>query len=203
MAAHKPTLIGGRPVLLAAVLCTGVAVGVLAKPLWTQDAAAALTRAPAPVSQPAARTVPSLIQAVAAPVTRQAQRYEIDERTLTDGANAWLRGRTLGATPLGSATLDNLRVQLGDGQMTVSGTVASGTSHMAVQASASPEVESGRVLIHVSNLQIGAFVAPEPVRQSIEQFLKAQLDQTVRTTQVAVQSVEITQGKLVILAAAA
>jgi len=131
--------------------------------------------------------------AVARPLT-----YEIGEQALTEQADAMLAGRTIGQTPLGNARLRDLMVRLRDNSMTVSGAAETDSARIPVEISATPDVQAGRVLVHVTDAQMGGFPAPEPVRRFVEQYLQGQVDQALALSGAAIKSVEIGQGKLVI-----
>jgi hypothetical protein len=188
--------IGVGSLVVAAVL-----VGLVARPFASQSAAA-----PAQVGASAARGVvarpaqvtPSAARPHTVAAVANALTYEIGEQALTKQANALVAGRSIGQTPLGNATLHDLTVQLRNNQVTLSGTAQTDNARFPVQISAISHVQTGRVLVHVTDAQVGNFPAPEPVRRFIEQYLQTEIDQALAQSGAAVKSVEIGQGKLVI-----
>ena len=173
--------------------------GLLAQPLRSGTAAAAVLpstsmRAPSAV---AARTAAPVVHALNA---SQARTYAIDEQTLSAQANSWLAGQTVAQTPLGAAKLDGISVQLRDGEIEATATANTGLVAMPVQLVATPEIQAGRVIVHVTEAHVGNMTVPDGMRQSIEQAAQSQLDQTLISGGVSVESVTIDQGQLIVVA---
>jgi hypothetical protein len=163
---------------VALVAAAAVSIELLVWPLHTRDVAADSDQ-----------------QTIA---TTNALTFEIGEKTLAEQANAFVSGRSFGETPLGDVTLHDLTVQFGANRATVSGTAQMADTRVPIQVSATSDVQTGRVLVHVTEAQFGILRSPEPMRRAVEQYLQTQIDQVVAQSGAAVESVRISQGKLVI-----
>lgn len=162
--------------VMAVAAIVAMSVGLLVWPLRPHDAAADSGR-----------------QTIAA---ANALTFEIGEQALAEQANAFVAGRHFGQTPLGELTLDDVAVQLRANQVTVSGTAQTASTRVPIRLSATSWVQTGRVLVHVTDAQLGTLPVPEPMRHSIEQYIQTQMDQVVANYGAVVQSVQISQGKL-------
>jgi hypothetical protein len=145
-------------------------------------------------------TPPSVqLTRVATPVTpAPTWSVRIDEATLTRDVNAWAAAQPPFDTPIGSARLHDLSVQLSSGQVLVQGSaeIAGTSSPFALSAGAS--VETGRVLVHIRTARLAGVDIPDVARGEIERRLQDQLDQSIRTFHVVVQSVSTADGGLVV-----
>ena len=187
-----------RPkVVLAALLVSAAFMaGLLAQPLRSRTVAAAAL--PSHAAQPArAVAAAPVVHAVNNP---QALTYQIDAQTLSAQANSWLAGQTVAQTPFGPATLDGITVQLQNGQMKATATATAGSVRMPAQMVATPEVQAGRVVVNLTDAELGSMSVPDGMRNSIQQSVQAQLDQMLSANGVSVESVTIDQGQLVIVA---
>jgi hypothetical protein len=130
--------------------------------------------------------------------TNQEWSFQIDEPTLTREVNTWAAGQSLVETSVGSARLKDLRVELRNSQLVVRGTADTGWLSAPVDATASASVQTGRVLVQVSEAHINGVDLPELARRELDKQLQDQLDQSVAVNRVAVRSVRVADGKLVV-----
>jgi hypothetical protein len=130
--------------------------------------------------------------------TGQTWSVRIDEATLTRDVNAWAAAQAPFDTPLGSARLHDLSVRLSSDQVLVQGTADMGGASSPFALSASTSIESGRVLVHIRTARLGGMDVPGVARAEIENRLQDQLDQSMRTFRVAVQSVSTADGALAV-----
>ena len=151
------------------------------------------------VPQPPAHTTvtPSVVTAPASQ-TSQEWTFQIDEPTLTREVNAWAAGQPLVQTSVGTARLKDLSVELRNSQLVVRGTADAGWMSAPVDATASATVQTGRVLVQVHEAHIDGVDLPEVARRELDQQLQDQLDQSLATNHVAVRSVRVGDGKLVV-----
>jgi hypothetical protein len=123
---------------------------------------------------------------------------QIDERTLTQDLNTWAAGQPLVQTPAGNAHLRDLSVELRNDQLVMRATAEAGWVRTPVDLSASASVQSGRVLVQVREAHINGVDLPEIARHELDQQLQNQLDQSVAAYGVAVRSVRLGDGRLVV-----
>jgi hypothetical protein len=173
--------------LIALLASAAFAAGALAEPLRSPEPPAS-SLAGASVSRGAVPTPPAGI------------RLEVGEAVLTSQLNAWIAGRPLGETPLGAASAQDLAVQLRDNQVIITGTAQTGQVRLPVELASSATVQAGHVLVQVRGVKVGGAPVPEPTRQELQQRLQDQVDKTLGSYPISVQSVQIEQATLVIVA---
>jgi hypothetical protein len=122
---------------------------------------------------------------------------QTDEGALTRDLVAWADRNARLETPLGSARLRSPSVELRDDQLVFHGVVDAGWVTQPVALVASASVEEGRVLVHVRSARIGGFDLGQGVLHEAEQQMQDQLDHFVQTNQVVVNSVRVSDGRLV------
>ena len=132
------------------------------------------------------------------PSTTPVMTLQVSQQILTDQANAWAYGRSFGQTPLGAVTVQNVAVQLRDGQMLVSGTAKAGPTRFSAGLTATSDLRDGHIVVHVTDAQFGGISAPEPMRREVEQYIQTQVDQAVSSSGATVQSVQIGEGEMTI-----
>jgi hypothetical protein len=126
-------------------------------------------------------------------------RVELTEDALTDRLNQRLAGQSLGSTPLGAATLKTLEARLRTGQMQVDGNAQIAGREVPLTLSSKLEVEGGRPVVTVHDAKAAGVPLLEPARQSIEDALQQQVDQEVKRMSLRVKSVDIADGKMVLI----
>jgi len=147
----------------------------------------------------AAPGVPGLASdSTSSPASPTAVAYEIDEAALSAQLNAALAGRSLGETPLGTASAEEMAVYLRDDQLLINGTVQAGQVRLPMTLAATAAVQGGHVLVQVRGAELGNVPVPEAVRRELEQRLQDQVDQSLANWRLAVQSVHIGDGKLAV-----
>jgi hypothetical protein len=181
---------GSAAVLLVAI----VAVALLAPQFRGQAPAAPGT--PAAAGQGVA---PAAAEPVPPPPGPGEVRLEFDEATLTQMANANLGAAPLPDTPLGTAQLRDIAVQLRGGQITARGTAMVGPTPLPVQLAGAVQAQNGRPTFALSDARIGPVQMPQAARRSVEQLLQSQLDQLVAAERIRVSSVTAGSGKLTII----
>lgn len=193
-----------RPTLVAVgLLALGLlATGSLAQPLRALEALAAAPRpgatAPAVSAVSSAGTTPTTQPAMSTPPPATAA-FAVDEATLTAQLQAWLAGQPVGQTPLGTATAQDLAVQLRDDQLVITGMAQAGPVRLPVELAATAVVQSGQVLVEVREVQVGGVSLPESMRGELQQHLQDQVEQALARSRLVPQSVHIGQGKLVVV----
>lgn len=156
---------------------------------------------PAPAAAPANAPSSAAPAAPASgPLVQQNGReitVQLDEATLTQQANANLAGRPVGDTPFGEATVRSITIHLRNGQILADGTAQVGPTTAPISVTSTATAESGRLRVAVSDAKVGGVPLPASMRQEIETALQAQVDQLMAQQRVRVQSVTITDGRLV------
>lgn len=143
------------------------------------------TGVPTVPSVPTATTVPEVV-------------VELVEGLLTERVNAALVGQPLADTPFGPASVSYVAVQLADGGVTLTGEAQAGWVRLPIASAATIDVADGRPVVHLGNVTVGGVVVPEPVRQSMEQVLQAEVNRAVARDNFQVRTVVIEQGKLTV-----
>jgi hypothetical protein len=167
-----------------------VAIGFFA----FQSASAPRSAVPTPVAAAAATSAP---MPVAAPTAAAGDVVvELDEATLTSQANARLAGQSMGSTPFGPATLQDVKVALRGGQMVMTGSARVGGASAPLSLTSSVAVSGGRPAVSLSQATLSGLALPDAARASLERNLQSQLDQAVADRAVKVKAVTIDSGKL-------
>jgi hypothetical protein len=122
----------------------------------------------------------------------------IDAATLTRDVNAWAAAQPPFDTPVGSARIHDLSVQLNSDQVLLQGTADIGGTSSPFTLTAGSSLESGRLLVHVRTARLSGVDVPDVARAEIERRLQGQLDQSIRTFHVVVQSVSAGDGALAV-----
>jgi hypothetical protein len=123
---------------------------------------------------------------------------QIDEASLTQELNTRATGLTVIQTPVGSARLHNLTVQLGNDELVLRGVADTGRVAESVALHATGSISAGRVLVQVGQAQVGGVDLPETVRHAVQDWLQQQLDEWLAAHDAVVNSVEIRTGRLVV-----
>ena len=124
---------------------------------------------------------------------------EFDEATLTRQANTAMSGMAIAGTPLGSATVRDLAVQLRAGQIIVLGTAQVGPTPLPLQLGGTVQVQNGRPRLVLSAARISGVQMPQAVRQSVEGTLQTQLDSLIAGQPVRLSSATAGNGKLTLI----
>jgi hypothetical protein len=188
-----------RRVIVGAL--TLLALGAFATASMAQPlrALAVAIASPGPTAT-AAPGVPGLASdPTSSPGSPTAVAFEVDEAALSAQLNAALAGRSLGETPLGTASAEEMAVYLRDDQLLINGTVQAGQVRLPMTLAATAAVQGGHVLVQVRGAELGNLPVPEGVRHELEQRLQDQVDQSLANLRLAVQSVHIGEGKLAVV----
>lgn len=122
----------------------------------------------------------------------------LTEAVLTERLNQRLAGQSLGATPIGSATLGRLDARLRDGEVRLDGDMRVSSRDVPLSLSSGLNVERERAVVELRDAKAAGVPLPEPVRQSLQEALQQQVDQEVQRHNIRVSSITIGDGKLVI-----
>jgi hypothetical protein len=155
-----------------------------------------LYRPPPPAPLPLPTAHPSNVGLNAA----DEMTLELDEATLTAQLRSILGGKPLADTPLGPAAASDLVVQVGNGQITASGTAQAGAASLPVSLTFGVEAQAGRLVIAVREARVGGVTLPEAARQPIEQSVQSPVDQMLGQQHIKVHSATLGRGKLVLVA---
>jgi hypothetical protein len=122
---------------------------------------------------------------------------EIGEVELSRQLSQQLLGRPLAQTPLGTASVDSVQVELHPGRAEVSGTARLGGVDapftMIMTALAEP---SGSVKIALSEARLSGLLVPEVARAELEGQVQREVDRLIGQQAIRVRSVELTEGRL-------
>ena len=140
----------------------------------------------------------------AAPVTQATpvaaapgdQTIEMTESELTTVLNEHMAGRTLGETPVGSATMQQVTAQLRNGHIGATGNAVVGSASVPVEMTASMHVDNGRALVVIDDLRAAGVPLPAGAREPVRDAVQAQLDQQVQARHLRVTSISVADGKL-------
>ncbi len=124
------------------------------------------------------------------------QVIQITEAELNQRLNQQLVGHPLGSTPLGTATLQSITTQLTDGHLLANGDARVASTTVPVSLTASGAAQNGRAIVTVEDLKAAGMGLPASTRQSVQQTLQAQLDDTLSRQQMKVSAISIAGGKL-------
>jgi len=124
------------------------------------------------------------------------QTLTITEADLNQRLSQRLVGQPLGATPLGTATLQRITTQLANGHLTANGDADVASTSIPVLLTASGSVENGKAVVSVDDLRAAGVPLPPSARQSVQQRLQAQLDDLVSQKLQRVTSITIANGAL-------
>jgi uncharacterized protein YpmS len=124
------------------------------------------------------------------------QTIEITEAELNQRLNQKLVGQSLGNTPMGAATLQDIKTTLADGHVVANGDAQVGSATVPVSLTASGSVQNGRAIVTVDDLRAASIPLPTSTRDSVQQALQAQVDDAVSQQGLRVSSISIDKGKL-------
>jgi len=193
--------------ILAAILGVGIVVGLSARSLLDmredgQDVSTASSSSggPASVSAAPAAGAPSAAMMPARPDAAAAPRdvvLEVTEAQLESQLNQLLVGQSLGATPLGDATVQSVTVQLRDRLIRVGGGAKAGflQAPFLTAGTIMPD-PNGRPLVMISQASVGGVDLPEAARTALSDVLQGHVDEMLTDRSVKVRTVEIADGKM-------
>jgi hypothetical protein len=172
--------------LVASASVAFLALGAVNRPVRTPD----ITPATLPVTP--------VVRQQTAQTTLQEWTFQTDGPTLSRDLNTWAAGQAPLQTPVGMARLEQLSAEIRDNELVVHGTANAGWLNAPVDAAATAQVQSGRVLVQVRQAHINGVDVPEVARHELEQQLQNQLEQSIGANQIVVRSVQMGGGKLVV-----
>jgi len=198
--------------LLVVVLAVGVSMG-LAGRSWMdgeqgQQPDARAAAAPAPTSTTAAASrPPAAPRATLAPTITPAPQdvvMEVSETELQSQLTTMLVGQSLGATPLGNATIQSVSVALRDRQVHVGGAARAGflQAPFAAVGTVAPNA-AGRPMVNVSEASVGGVVLPDAARMALADSLQTQVDGLFADRAMRVRTIDISDGKMRVVGTAA
>ncbi|MDP8924067.1 MAG: hypothetical protein M3O34_14455 [Chloroflexota bacterium] len=157
---------------------------------------------PTPTTMPTVAARATVSQPTPAPTAAPRDLViEVAEAELNQGLEMMLVGQSLGTTPLGDATISSITVSLRDGQMYLGGgaTIGAVTAPFTVVGQIAPD-PTGRPLVTLTTARVATFVMPPPVVAGLGNILQGQIDQMFAQQAMRVRSVEITDGRIRIVA---
>jgi hypothetical protein len=122
--------------------------------------------------------------------------YEADANSISQSLNVWAAAGGVIQTPLGTARLQQLTVDVSNDELTVRGTATTGWFSVPVDAETTASVQSGNVQVHVVGAHVNGMDVPDAARGQLEQQLQSQVAQSVGRYGVVVRSVQLADGKL-------
>jgi hypothetical protein len=136
----------------------------------------------------------------AAPAASQGdQSIQITEAELNQRLSQKLVGQPIGTTPLGPATLLDIKTSLTGGHVVANGDAQVGSATVPVTLTASGSALDGRAVVRVDDLRAASIPLPASTRQSVQQVLQAQVDDVVNQQALRVTSISIDNGKLTLV----
>jgi hypothetical protein len=182
-----------RLVLLLLALAAGVLL--LGRLEWSASPEGLSVRVPAqarPPAKPSADAAPSKTAPQPGEVT-----VELTESDLNSRLAQRYVGRSIGQTPLGSASLESVRVMLRSGSANLNGAARVGqasvpfTSELAAAAAA-----NGSVRITVSDARVSGVPLPDSARSELEAMIQREVEELIAGQRIRVRSVQIDDGRL-------
>jgi hypothetical protein len=108
-----------------------------------------------------------------------------------------LVGYSLGATPLGDATIQSVTVQLRDSQVRVGGGAKAGFLNAPFTAAGTVAPDpNGRPVVNVSEAAVGGVVLPAAARTALAESLQLQVDELFLNRSMKVRTIDIADGKM-------
>lgn len=204
------------PMLLVIVLAVGVSIG-LAGRSWmdgaqSQQPADRTAAAPVGTSPPApaaaAALQPTVLpRATLAPTITPAPEdtvMEVSETDLQEQLSTMLIGQSLGATPLGDATIQSVTVAFRDSQVKVGGAARAGFLQAPFTAAGTVAPNAaGRAMVSVSEATVGGVILPDGARTALAESLQTQVDQLFADRSMRVRTIDIIDGKMRVVGTAA
>jgi hypothetical protein len=197
--------------VLVVVLAAGIGIGLLGRSWWSDRPqtgsgadAASSTSAVRPTSVPrsvaAAPPVTLIPTRPALPTSTPAERdvvVEVSESQLQSQLSGMLVGHSLGATPLGDATIQSVTVQLRDSQVRVGGGAKAGFLNAPFTAAGTVEPDpSGRPIVSVSEAAVGGVLLPVAARTALAESLQLQVDGLFAERSMKVRAIDIANGRM-------
>jgi hypothetical protein len=194
------------PLTLVIVLAIGVSLG-LAGRTWmdggqSQQPDASTAAAPASTLPPAASTVQATVlpRGTLAPTVTAAPRdvvMEVSESDLQEQLSTMLVGQSLGATPLGDATIQSVTVALRDSQVKVGGAAKAGFLQAPFTAAGTVVPNAaGRPMVSISEATVGGVMLPDGAKTALAESLQTQVDGLFADRSMRVRAIDIIDGKM-------
>ncbi len=185
--------------MLVVVLAVGVSVGLAAR-FW-MDGLQAQQSTDRPAAGPVTATpVPTLASASASGDVV----VEVSEGDVQSQLSTMLIGRSLGATPLGDATIQSVTVAFRDRQVHVGGAARAGLlqAPFAAAGTVAPNA-AGRPMVNVSDATVGGVKLPDAARLALTDTLQSQVDSLFADRAMRVRTIDIMDGKMRVVGTAA
>jgi hypothetical protein len=183
--------------LIAAVVVTGATIGIAGRS-WLDGQPATAPEPAAPVAAPtSAPAVAAVAPAAPPPPASRDLVVEVTESELQAQVNTMLVGRSLGATPLGDATIQSATVALRDRQIQVGGAARAGFLNAPFTAAGTVTPDgNGRPVVQVHEATVGGMLLPDAARTALADSLQTQVDGLFADRAMKVQTIEIADGKM-------
>jgi hypothetical protein len=199
----------GLVVLLVVVIALAVLAGRVLRPSLeagngqdqqTGGAAAQPTPASAPPTSVAAAPPTVAARPTLAPTPTPTSRdvvTEVSERELQSQLTTMLVGKSLGATPLGDATIRSVTVTLRNRQVQVGGSAQAGFLNAPFEAAGTVVPDgNGRPKVRVDAASVGGVGLPDGTRAALADMLQTEVDGMFTDPGMKVRSIDITDGKM-------
>jgi hypothetical protein len=129
---------------------------------------------------------------------------EVSESDLQSQLSTMLIGRSLGATPLGDATIQSVTVALRDRQVQVGGVARTGFLQAPFTAAGTIEPDAdGRPMVSVREATVGGVTLPDAARLALADSLQSQVDSLFSDRRMRVRAIEIVDGTMRVVGTAA
>jgi hypothetical protein len=127
------------------------------------------------------------------------QTFQLSDQQVTQALNQFVVGQPLGPTPLGPAALQRIVVTFRDGRIHVDGEARVSSATTRVSVTARGEVDDGRVIVTIDDMQAFGVPLPANARVAFQQSIQAGVDAEVASIPLRVKSISIEAGNLVVV----
>jgi hypothetical protein len=124
---------------------------------------------------------------------------DMTEAALSDAVNTNLSGRSLGQTPLGTATVKRVGIHLRPDRVEADGDAAVGATTVPVSLGGTVSVQAGAPVVSLQDATAAGVPLPDTVRSLVERTLQSNLQDFATQQRIRLSAVVITTGKLTIV----
>jgi hypothetical protein len=124
---------------------------------------------------------------------------EVTETALNDQLKASLVGQSLGSTPLGEATITDVKVTINEGYLLISGTAKNGFLTPPFQAKSTLNLVDNKAKLSISELTLNGVTLPRVITDQLEGTLQSKVDALIGAYNFKLKSITLVQGKIVIV----
>ncbi len=124
---------------------------------------------------------------------------EISEEVLNNQIKSSLIGQSLGTTPLGDATITNVKLTIHQGYILIAGTAKNDFLNPSFQTKATLTLVSNRPKLNLSDLTLNNIPLPQIITDQLTTLIRSKVDDIILSYNFKLKSLSLKSGKIILV----